>query len=183
MPRARGTATFEAAETVVPRRPDRPADYVRYVLPVPDSGSPKVIARDPSASRDAGAPRGGISISAITATAVFAPTLEGQEGPARVVFAGPLAGNSTVTLHAVRSADSTNDYIVILGNLDAIPALVPRAPVEKGARVGKVGSTPVFLECRMLRGGVDPYAIPAERFLDESVAVSVDPRNVLELRH
>jgi hypothetical protein len=183
VPRARGTATFEAAETAIPRRPDRPADYSRYVLPVPDSGAPKVVAQDPSASRDSAAPRWGISISGIAATAVFAPTLEGQEGPARVVFAGPLVGNSTVTRHMVRSADRMNDYIVILGNLDAVPAFVPKTSIEKGASIGKVGSSPVLLECRVLRVGIDPYAIPAERFLDESVAVSVDPRNVLELRH
>jgi hypothetical protein len=183
VPRTRGTATFEATEGTIPRRPDRPADYSRYVLPVADTDSPKVIALDPAATRDSGAPRRGISISATAATAVLAPTLDGQEGPARVVFAGPLVGNSTVTRHTVRSADRTSDYIVILGNLDATPALVPKAALEKGARLGNVGSSPVYLECRVLREGVDPYAIPAEHFLNESVAVSVDPRNVLELRH
>jgi hypothetical protein len=182
VPRA-GAGSFEPSETVIPRRPDRPADYSRYVLPLGDPGSPKVVARDPTASRDSGAPRGGIWISGTTGTAAFAPTLDGQEGPARVVFAGPLVGNSTVTRHSVRSADRKIDYIVILGNLDAMPALVPQAAVEKGAPLGKVGRSPIYLECRMLRDGVDPYATPSERFLDESVAVSVDPRNVLELRH
>lgn len=176
-------ATFESTETVVPRRPDRPADYSHYALPVADSGSPRVVARDPSVTRDSGAPRGGIWISGTTGTAVFAPSLEGQDGPVRVVFTGSLVGASAVTRHSVRSADRTNDYVVIVGNLDAVPALVPKSAMEKSAPLGKVGRSPVYLECRMLRDGVDPYATPAERFFDEAVAVSVDPRNVLELRH
>jgi hypothetical protein len=88
-----------------------------------------------------------------------------------------------VTRHSVRSVDRIDDYIVIVGNLDTIPTLAPKAAMEKSTPLGKVGQSPVYLECRMLRDGVDPYATPAERFFDESIAVSVDPRNVLELRH
>jgi hypothetical protein len=91
-------------------------------------------------------------------------------------------GTSTVTRHTVRTGDRKNDYVVILGGVDAAPSLPPKTVIESGAPFAKVGSSPVYLECRMLRAGVDPFAVPAERLLDDSIAVAVDPRNVLELR-
>jgi hypothetical protein len=183
VPRSRDTARAGASETAIPRRPDRPADYSRYVLPVATTGSPKVIALDPTSVGDSGALRPGISISAVAATPVVAPRLEGQEGPVQVVLAGPVVGASTITRHVVRAPDGDNDYLVIIGNLDAVPALAPKTEVQSGAPLGKVGSSPVYLECRLLRAGVDPFAVPAERLLEESTAVAVDPRNLLELRN
>jgi hypothetical protein len=182
VPRSRDTARPGAPETAIPRRPDRPADYSRYVLPVAASGSPKVIALDPTASREAGALRAGISISGAASASVVTPAVDGQEGPTQIVFAGPLVGSTAVTRHTVRAGDRKTDYVVILGSLDAVPALAPKTEVANGAELGKVGSSPVYLECRLLRPGVDVFAVPAERLLDESVAVAVDPRNVLKLR-
>jgi len=132
---------------------------------------------------DSGARRAGISISGASATPVVAPRLEGQEGPAQVVFTGVLIGASMITRHVVPVGDRKNDYLVILGDVDAVPALAPKTQLESGAPLGKVGSSPVYLECRMLRAGIDPFTVPAERLLDDSVAVAVDPRNLLELRH
>jgi hypothetical protein len=98
-----------------------------------------------------------------------------------VVFTGPLLGSSTITRHSVRTGDRKNDYLVVVGDLDAAPALAPRTEIASGAPLGKVGSSPIYVECRLLRTGVDPFAVPAERLLDDTVAVAVDPRNLLEL--
>jgi len=183
VPRARDTARSGTPEAAIPRRPDRPADYSRYVLPVAASGSPKVIALDPAATHDSGAPRAGISISAAASTLVVAPALDGQEGLPQVVFTGILIGNSTITRHTVRAGDRKNDYLVIVGNLETTPTLTPKTEIQDATSIGKVGSSPVYFECRMLRPGVDPFAVPGERLLDESLAVAVDPRNVLRLRN
>src|SRR5262245_45463967 len=59
VPRSRDTTRQGASEAAIPRRPDRPADYSRYVLPVAVSGSPKVVALDPTSFGDAGALRAG----------------------------------------------------------------------------------------------------------------------------
>jgi hypothetical protein len=109
----------------------------------------------------------------------LAPALDGQEGAGQVVFAGPLAGKTIITRHSVRAGDRKNDYVVILGNLGDVNALAPKTPIEGLTPIGTVGSAPVYLECRLLRPGVDPFAVPSEQLLEESTTVAVDPRNVL----
>jgi hypothetical protein len=175
-------ARLKAAETFIPRRPDRPSDYARYALPVAASGSPKVVASDPTSNGDSGVVRAGISIAATPTTPVLAPALDGQEGPARIVFAGTLVEQSIATLHTVRTSDRASDYLVIVGRLAGSNALVRKTDVAADTPLGTVGGSPVYLETRLVRPGVDPFVVPTERLLDDSVSVPVDPRNVLRLR-
>lgn len=177
VPRPLSTASSEHG---IPKRPDRPADYQRYRLPVDPSTSPSVL---PTAALDAGLAKMGVSIAAPAGTPVSVPTLEDQIGPSEVVLTGKLVGDSLVTHHRTRSSGRERDYVLVLGNLDAVREFAQKSAVDPNAPVAKVGSVPVYFEVRLLRSGVDPFAVPAERLLDDAETVAVDPRNVLRLRN
>jgi hypothetical protein len=167
---------------MIPKRSERPADYGAYRLPVASSGSPAVLAKDLSGGADAGPANIGIDISATPGTVVSAVALENQDGPSEAVFVGKLVGDTVVTRHRVRAGSREQDYVMLLGNLDGLRDLAQNAALENGAPLATVGSSPVHLELRLLRPGVDPFSVPAERLLDDSETVPVDPRNLLPLK-
>lgn len=180
VPRPRA-ATRRDPERGVVKRPDRPADFARYVLPVARAASPSVVERNPAAGADPGSGGFAIWITAPPGTPVSAVALEGQAGPARVAFAGELEASTVVTLHDVKRGDRASTYVAITGNLEASSAPPLREPLAAGTPLGKVGASPVYFELRLLRPNVDALATPADRLRDEALTVPVDPRNLLEL--
>jgi hypothetical protein len=170
------------SETIISKLPERPADYARYALPVAASGAPAVLTTELSLSRDGGPSTMGIAISATPGTPVSAIALDGQTGSAEAVFAGKLVGDTIITRHRIHSGDRDKEYVVILGNLDAARELAQKTPLPSGTPLAKVGSVPVRLELRLVQPGVDPFSVPAERLLDDSVTVPVDPRNLLPVK-
>jgi murein DD-endopeptidase MepM/ murein hydrolase activator NlpD len=183
----------------IPRRPDRPADYDLYRYPIP-AGMPggHHVVSGYDLDRPDLAQRRGATLSAVGHGGVDLPqrkglpipmmSLEHQEGPADVVYVGPLFGTSVVTLHALREGGELRDYIVIWGHLDApAPGLKPREELKDGDLVGFVGDTGspelvhLHLEARRVRDGVDVMKYAGGALLDSEVSVVCDPRNVLPL--
>lgn len=178
VPRARPEARSEAA---IPKRADRPADYGAYRLPVAASGSPAVVSTE-AAGSDGGVRGLGISIAAAAGTPVTAMALDGQDGPSEIVFAGSLIGGTVIIRSTVRTSGRTGNYLSVIGNLDEPRGLAPKTELQDGAEIGKSGPEPLYFEIRLVRAGVDPFAVPADRLLDDSQTVSVDVRNLLRRR-
>jgi hypothetical protein len=175
-------ASLTISENAIPKRADRSSDYGAYELPISDSGSPMVLAPDVPASADGGLRKPGVFISAAARTVVSALDLDAQEGPTTCVFAGTLRGATILTRHTVKSGDRRNDYVVVLENLNEARELSPKATLPNGSPVGKTSASPMYLEVRLVRPGVDVFAAAPERLLDDAETVPVDPRNVLPLK-
>jgi hypothetical protein len=109
---------------------------------------------------------------------VRAVPLEGQDGPATIVYVGPLVGATVVTRHRVNAAGRQSEYLVVTGNLTHVPALAARQEVPPGAPLGSAGSAPVYFETRLIRAGVDVWSLAPDDLLGDAASVSVDPRNV-----
>jgi hypothetical protein len=171
-------AARDGTEDAVPRRPDRDPDYARYVFPVPAPVSVVPAARAPELASLGGTALRGVAVRAAPDGAVRVPRLEGQEGPASVVFEGALAGQTLVTRHAVRAGARREDVLVVLGNLADARALAPKEELGDADAVAKTRGT-LYLECRLVRPGVDVATLAPERLLDDAVTVSTDVRNVL----
>lgn len=168
-------------EGAIPKRPDRPADYAAYRLPVADSGSPAALPSEATAAPDGGAHRLAISITALAGTPVSALALDGQVGATESVFAGELR-QTVITLHTVQTGARRSDYVTVIRNLDDARVLPPKSDLANGAPLGKVGAGPITLETRLVLPGVDPFAVEADRLLEDSETTAVDPRNVLPRR-
>ncbi|HYQ16421.1 MAG TPA: hypothetical protein VEQ58_11710 [Polyangiaceae bacterium] len=182
----------------IPRRPERPADYRSYQLPVPPLPQQSFVTSgydldQPDEAQRRGAElkavgHGGIDISQKRGTPVALVPLEHQEGDADVVFVGKLFGNSVVTHHAVRESGAVRDYLVIHGHLEK-PAsgLLRGATLPAGAVVGYVGDSGspgvvhLHLEVRRVREGVAFSALGPGELAQNSKTVACDPRNVLPL--
>lgn len=183
----------------IPRRPDLPADYDRYVYPTEPWGGQTV-----SSGYDLGRPdalqRRGVDLTAIGHGGVDLPqergapvraiALRGQQGDAEVLYIGPLFGNTVVLSHVVREGSTTRMYLSLHGHLDRFaPGLRQGQSVPPHTLIGFVGDSGsegtvhLHYEIRLVRPGIDPSRIePASALVEQSNSVPCDPRNVLPLR-
>jgi murein DD-endopeptidase MepM/ murein hydrolase activator NlpD len=182
----------------IPRRPERPADYRRYQLPVPPLAQQSFVTSgydldQPDEEQRRGAEmkavgHGGIDLAQKRGTPVLLVPLEHQVGDAAVLFVGKLFGNSVVTHHAVREGGGLRDYLVIHGHLEK-PAsgLAKGSALSAGAVVGYVGDSGspgvvhLHLEVRRTRAGISITALGPGELAHNSKTVACDPRNVLPL--
>lgn len=180
----------------IPKLPERPAAYEAYVWPVTftsissgyDLGEPDEKQRRLRNRPETG--HGGLDLMAVRGAPVSLVTLMGQEGPARILYAGTLFGTTVVSAHTVRAEGKEYTYIVLYGHLEATAkgaAVGEAAPA--GTVVGLVGDSGspgivhLHLEVRRLRDGVDLAKVPAgSTFISDTVSVPCDPRNVIPLR-
>ena len=161
----------------IPRRPDRPAEYARYELPVARAAS--IAELGDRSGPDGGARPSGIGIQVEQGAQVSAIALDGQEGAARVVYEGPLWGPSIVTLHQVRVGTVTERYLVAIAGLGSLKPRAVDDDVSPGAVLGTMGSSELVLETRLLRAGVDLRGVASAALMTESTSIAIDPRNVL----
>jgi murein DD-endopeptidase MepM/ murein hydrolase activator NlpD len=185
----------------IPRLPERPADYDQYRYPIPPGagGGHYVVSGydlDQPNEKQRRAPtlthvgHGAVDLPQAKGTPVAMITLDHQEGPAEVVYAGTLFGTTVLTRHSLREGGQLRDYVMLLGHLDTIsPGISPGTSVEEGQVVGTVGDTasPHFvhlhLEVRRVREGVDLGKVAAGApMIADAVTVVCDPRNVLPLK-
>jgi murein DD-endopeptidase MepM/ murein hydrolase activator NlpD len=183
----------------IPRRPERPADYDAYVYPVPpglpgghsvmsgyDLDRPDHSQRRGPSLRATG--HGAVDLAQERGAPAKMVELEHQEGPADVVYAGPLFGTTVVTRHTLREGGELRDYVLLFGHLDAVaPGIAPGVQVRAGDVVGFVGDTGspglvhLHLEARRVREGVDVTKVLHGRIVANEVSIVCDPRNVLPL--
>lgn len=183
----------------LPRRPELPADYDRYVYPVEPYGGHTVTSgydldrRDESQRRGAtlrAVGHGGVDLPQERGAPVKAVSLRGEVGEPEVLFAGELFGNSVVLRHVVREGASLQTYLALHGHLDAIaPDIVRGMTVRPGTTLGFVGDSGALgvvhlhYEIRLMRQGVDPMRVdPPQHLVDQENSVPCDPRNVLPYR-
>lgn len=182
----------------IPRRPERPADYRRYRLPVPPLPQQSFVTSGYDLHLPDGEQRrgpdmkavghGGVDVAQKRGTPVALVPLEHQLGDADVLFVGKLFGNSVVTHHAVREGAGVRDYLVIHGHLEK-PAsgLSKGQSVPAGSIVGYVGDSGspgivhLHLEVRRAREGVVLQSLGSGELAHNSKTVACDPRNVLPL--
>ncbi len=189
-----------AAYEQIPRRPDRPADYDRYVYPIPpglpggkhvisgyDLDLPDALQRRGRKLRAVG--HGGVDLPQKRGTPIHLVKLEHQVGDAVVLHVGTFFGTSVLTRHTLREGGRERDYVLIFGHLEGPAAGLARGQrLAEGALVGYVGDTGspelvhLHLEARRLRDGVDGEKLVAGRVLQKDVSIVCDPRNVLPLR-
>lgn len=182
----------------IPRRPERPADYRKYQLPVPPLPQQSFVTSGydldlPDDEQRRGAElkavgHGGIDLAQKRGTPVALVPLEHQVGDADVLFVGKLFGNSVVTHHSVREGSSLRDYLVIHGHLEKPASGLTRgSTLAAGGIVGYVGDSGspgvvhLHLEVRRAREGVVLSALGPGELSRNSKTVACDPRNVLPL--
>jgi murein DD-endopeptidase MepM/ murein hydrolase activator NlpD len=182
----------------IPRRPERPADYDLYRMPVaPIPGQSFVLSgydlHLPDASQRRGAElsavgHGGIDIAQKRGTEVRLVNLTHQVGDAEVLFTGALFGTSVVTLHTLREGGALREYVVIYGHLDGTaPGLRRGGSVREGALLGFVGDSGspgvvhLHLEVRRVRPEVNVRQLAPGELAQNARTVVCDPRNVLPL--
>ena len=182
----------------IPRRPERPADYRKYQLPVPALPQQSFVTSGydldlPDDEQRRGAEmkavgHGGIDLAQKRGTPVTLVALEHQVGDADVLFVGKLFGNSVVTHHVVREANELRDYLVIYGHLEKPASGLARgAMVPAGGIVGYVGDSGspgvvhLHVEARRAREGVSLSSLAPGELAHNSKTVACDPRNVLPL--
>ncbi len=112
----------------IPRRPERPEDYHRYVLPIPIPkdqaflGSGYDLDRPDSEQRRGfglkAVGHGGVDLASPRGTPVHVVRLEHQQGDADVLFVGELFGTSVVTRHTVTESGAPHDYLIVHGHLE-----------------------------------------------------------------
>jgi murein DD-endopeptidase MepM/ murein hydrolase activator NlpD len=182
----------------IPRRPERPSDYRKYQLPVPplpqqsfvtsgyDLDLPDDEQRRGSEMKAVG--HGGVDLAQKRGTPVALVPLEHQVGDADVLFVGKLFGNSVVTHHAVREANTLRDYLIIHGHLEKPASGLQRgATLAAGGIVGYVGDSGspgvvhLHLEVRRAREGTSLLTLLPGELAHNSKTVACDPRNVLPL--
>lgn len=181
----------------VPRRPERPADYRKYKLPIPvlndqsfarsgyDLDLPDAEQRRGSSLKAVG--HGGLDLGAPRGTPVRAVRLEHQIGEAEVLFTGELFGTTVVTRHSVSEAGSPRDYLVLHGHLERAAALRVGDGAPVGATLGFVGDTGspgavhLHFEVRRVRDQVELRKLAPRELVHNARTIACDPRNVLEL--
>jgi murein DD-endopeptidase MepM/ murein hydrolase activator NlpD len=182
----------------IPRRPERPTDYRRYVLPIPTVPGQSFLLSgydldQPDEAQRRGAHlsavgHGGVDIAQKRGTEVRLVALEHQVGDAEVLHVGTLFGNSVVTRHSLREGNKLREYLVIHGHLEGpAPGLARGATVREGSLIGFVGDSGspgdvhLHLEMRRVREGVDAGKLAPGQLTQSARTVACDPRNVLRL--
>ena len=182
----------------IPRRPERPADYRRYQLPIAfdeshaligsgyDLGLPDAEQRRGSGLKAVG--HGGLDLGAARGAPVHGVRLEHQRGDAEVLYVGELFGTSVVTLHSVAEAGALRDYLIVHGHLErANGALHKSEGVTPETTLGFVGDTGspgivhLHFEVRRVRDGVNVRELGPRELVHNAKTIACDPRNVLEL--
>jgi hypothetical protein len=171
------TALRGASPERIPRRPDRPPEYARYVLPVQHAVSIAELGEGTAA--DGGVRPSGIGIQVAPGVPVDAVGLDGQDGPARVVYEGILWGPTIVTLHTVRAGGATQQYLVAFAGLGSLRPHAVDETVSAGAELGTSGASALVVETRLVHPGVDVRSAPPSTLLTDGVSAGTDPRNVL----
>jgi murein DD-endopeptidase MepM/ murein hydrolase activator NlpD len=183
----------------IPRRPERPADYRKYQLPVPPLSQQSFVTSgydldQPDEEQRRGAElkavgHGGVDLAQKRGTPALLVPLEHQVGEADVLFVGKLFGNSVVTHHAVREGAAIRDYLVIYGHLERPASGLSRgASLPASAVVGYVGDSGspgvvhLHLEVRRAREGVSLTSLGPGELVQNAKTVACDPRNVLPLQ-
>ena len=183
----------------LPRRPELPADYDRYVYPVEPWGGHTVTSGYDLDRRDEAQRRGqtlravghgGVDLPQERGAPVRVVSLRGEVGEPEVVFAGELFGNTVVLRHVVREGAALQTYLALHGHLQSIATeAVKGVTVRPGATIGFVGDSGALgvvhlhYEVRLVRQGVDPMRVePAQSLVGQEVSVPCDPRNVLPFR-
>ncbi len=180
----------------IPKLPERPATYEAYRWPVVytsissgyDLGEPDDRQRRIKNRPETG--HGGLDLLAERRAPVSLVTLTGQEGAARILYAGTLFGTTVVSAHVVRAEGKDYTYLVLYGHLDsATKGAAVGETAASGTVIGLVGDSGspgivhLHLEVRRLREGVDLANVPAgASFISENVSVPCDPRNVIPLK-
>lgn len=185
------TAKDDATAIFLARRPDRPAEYASYELPIAIEGAPRVLSEGSGNARAPGE-RSGVDLAATLGDKVMLATLEGDQGDTKVAFVGEDIGVTVATLHSVRDGDAVRSFVVIYGHLDRPgPGIVAGTRVKPGDVIGFAGDTgskgveQLYLEARQVREGalprllVDDLAIPRARLADDALSIASDVRNVL----
>jgi hypothetical protein len=172
----------EAAGQLIPRRPDRDADYGHYELPVPPSAGATVEANSTSLGADGRAPSSGVVVRVKPGTAALALGLEGQQGSARVVYASPPGEGSLVTVHVVREHDREKEYLVVLSGLTRTSSLAPRAELAPGTSVGVTARDTLPVDVRLVRAGTDVWTLSPDALASDATSIAVDPRNLLRTK-
>jgi hypothetical protein len=184
----------------IPRRPDRPADYDAYRYPIPPGipgGHSVVSGYDldrPDDAQRRGAKlshvgHGGVDLPQRKGMPIPMVPLEHQEGPADVVFVGPLFGTTVITHHTLREGERDREYLLLYGHLDApAPGIHVGEELKEGDLVGFVGDTSspelvhLHLEARRVRDGIDLKKYTGGQLIQNEVSIVCDPRNVLPLK-
>jgi murein DD-endopeptidase MepM/ murein hydrolase activator NlpD len=179
----------------IPRRPERPEEYAAYRYPVADA--PVVSGYDldkPDEAQRRGATlshvgHGGVDLPQKKGEPVRMIALDHQQGPAEVIYTGPLFGTTVLTRQTLREGGELRDYVLLFGHLDAVaPGVVKGKQLEQGDLVGFVGDTGspelvhLHLEARRVRDGIDLSRYDAGAIIRNEVTVVCDPRNVLPLK-
>jgi hypothetical protein len=163
----------------LPRRPDRPAEYQRYLLSLDT-----VDLVRPSSLGSEGE---GVLVMGEPGAPVLSRVLEGQLGPTSVAFAGDLVGQTVVTKHRVREGSSEHDYLVVHGNLASIATKAGRV-LEPKTELGTIGNSAsghavaLHLEVRRVRHGFDTDGLAPSSYLDRAHTIGADPRNVFRVK-
>ena len=158
-------APAAATAEVIPRRPERERDYARYRWPVPWISG--VASPDESRSE--------IALPEAPGTEVHVVDVEGQQGPALVVFAGELVGKTVITRH--KTKDRT--FLIVHGRMESVEAS-KGAEVGAGTRIGTAGDQ-FTIAVRQMRSGLDVTTLDGTALVGEANGVATDPRNVLRV--
>ena len=183
----------------IPRRPDLPSEYDRYLYPVPpyhghtvssgyDLGLPDALQRRGAELTFTG--HGGVDLPQERGTPVQVTALRGDTGDPTVLYVGPLFGTTVLLLHVVREGSTLRSYVALHGHLDAIaPGLTRGQTVSPGTVIGFVGDTGAIgivhlhYETRLVRPGLDPMHLdPPQAVIEQDNSVPCDPRNLLPMR-
>ncbi|MGC4092321.1 MAG: M23 family metallopeptidase [Polyangiaceae bacterium] len=182
----------------IPRRPERPADYRRFALPLPIPkqqaflGSGYDLDR-PDAEQRRGAHlkavgHGGLDLASPRGTPVHGVRLEHQRGDAEVLFVGELFGISVVTLHSVKEAGALRDYLIVHGHLERPnqtlrvgDVVTPDTTLGFVGDTGSPGLVHLHFEVRRVRDDVNVRGLGAGELVHNAKTIACDPRNVLEL--
>ncbi len=183
----------------IPRRPDRPADYDKYVYPIPPGlpgGKYVVSGYDldlPDIMQRRGKMRavghGGVDLPQKRGTPIKLIALDHQVGDAEVIHVGKLFGLSVVTRHTLREGGRERDYVLIFGHIDAAAAGLTKGQYVKAgeviAYVGDTGSPELVhlhLEARRVRDGIEASKLAPGGMVAAEATIVCDPRNVLPLK-
>ncbi len=175
----------------IPRRPDRPADYAVFAMPLGDAEHPPVLHKRTSLDAEAD----GVYVESAANAGIVALSAEGQTGPSEViavgeVIRGPITTGrpvlTIITKNAVKDAEKERVFLFVYGNVERVAAGVSvGSRLATGAALGTAGpsgdglGSEIYFETRLLREGVGLEGLDPQRIRDPAISVAVDVRNVL----